>query len=157
MDLALHGRTAIVTGASKGIGLATVRVLLDEGMDVVAVSRKTTSDLDDLIGDHCVHVAADLTDPAAPAHAVDAAVTRFGRLDLLVNNAGGPPPGVTLPRFGFLTPTDDDWREMIEFNLYSAVRAIRAAIPVLLANGGGSTVDVSPSRSPARSSSADPR
>ena len=56
----------------------------------------------------------------------------FDGLDVLVNNAGGPPPGTKLPRFGFLDLTDEDWRAMFEFNLLSAVRACRAAVPLLV-------------------------
>lgn len=71
------------------------------------------------------------------------ATEAFGGLDILVNNAGGPPSGVSLPRMSFLAPTDDDWREMFEFNLFSAVRAVRAAIPLMLERGGGAIVNVS--------------
>ena len=83
-------------------------------------------------------------DPEAPAEVVARAVEAFGGLDILVNNAGGPPPGVTLPRVGrSSTPTDADWRAMFEFNLFAAVRAIRAAIPLMLERGGGAIVNVS--------------
>ncbi|MFD0683860.1 SDR family NAD(P)-dependent oxidoreductase [Actinomadura fibrosa] len=143
MDLKLTGKAAVVTGASKGIGLAVVRTLLDEGARVVAVSRKPTAELDALAGPDLLHVAADLMDPDAPAQAVERAVEAFGRLDVLVNNAGGPPPGATLPRFGFLTPSDDDWRAMFEFNLFAVVRAVRAAIPHLLESDAASIVNVS--------------
>ena len=74
---------------------------------------------------------------------VNRAVQRFGGLDILVNNAGGPPPGVTLPRSSFMDASDDEWRAMLEFNLLSAVRAIRAAIPVMLERGRGSIVNIS--------------
>ncbi|TDQ46094.1 SDR family oxidoreductase [Actinorugispora endophytica] len=143
MDLQLDGRTAVVTGASKGIGLAVVRTLLEEGARVLAVSRTSGPELDALAGPDLVHAAEDLTDPQAPARAVARAVEVFGGVDILVNNAGGPPPGVALPRFGFLTPGDRDWVEMFDFNLFSAVRAARAAIPVMLERGGGSVVNVS--------------
>ncbi|WP_336209770.1 SDR family NAD(P)-dependent oxidoreductase [Nonomuraea sp. LPB2021202275-12-8] len=139
MDLQLSGRVALVTGASKGIGLAVARTLAEEGAHVVAVSRTRTDDLPGKV----VHVAADLMDPQAPARVVARTVEEFGGLDILVNNAGGPPPGVTLPRVGFLTPDDADWQAMFEFNLFSAVRAIRAAVPVMLERGGGSIVNVS--------------
>ena len=85
----------------------------------------------------------DLMSPDAPAEVISRTVETFGGLDILVNNAGGPPPGVKLPRFSFLAPTDADWQEMFEFNLFSAVRAIRAAIPAMLARGGGAIVNVS--------------
>ncbi|TDC83031.1 SDR family NAD(P)-dependent oxidoreductase [Actinomadura sp. 7K507] len=143
MDLQLTGRVAVVTGASKGIGLAVTRTLLDEGARVVAVSRKSGGELDALAGPNLLHVAADLMDPDAPGLAVERAVEVFGGLDVLVNNAGGPPPGADLPRFGFTTPTDDDWRDMFEFNLFAVVRALRAAIPHLLESDAASIVNVS--------------
>ncbi|WP_248964407.1 SDR family NAD(P)-dependent oxidoreductase [Sphaerisporangium perillae] len=143
MDLKLSGRVAVVTGASKGIGLAVTRTLLEEGARVVAASRKPSAELDALAGPDLVHVAVDLMDPAAPAEVVARAVEAFGRVDILVNNAGGPPPGVTLPRRSFLDATDAEWRAMFEFNLFSAVRAVRAVIPVMLEHGGGAIVNVS--------------
>ncbi|MBG0827185.1 SDR family oxidoreductase [Planomonospora sp. ID67723] len=143
MDLQLSGKVAVVTGASKGIGLAVVRTLLAEGARVVAASRKTGAELDALTGADLVHVPVDLMDPEAPGRVVARAEEEFGGLDILVNNAGGPPPGVSLPRFGFLTPDDADWREMFEFNLFSVVRAVRAAVPLMLRRGGGAIVNVS--------------
>ena len=142
MDLELHDRVAVVTGASKGIGLAVARTFLDEGACVVAASRTRTAELDALTGD-LVHVSVDLTDPGAPAEVIARAVREFGRLDVLVNNAGGPPPGDRLPHGGFLERTDAHWRAMFEFNLLSAVRACRAALPVMLDSGGGAIVNVS--------------
>jgi NAD(P)-dependent dehydrogenase (short-subunit alcohol dehydrogenase family) len=142
MNLDLNGRVAVVTGASKGIGLAVVSTLLEEGARVVATSRNRSAELDALDGD-LHHVPADLMDPAAPAEVMSRAVELFGGLDLLVNNAGGPPPGTKMPQFGFLDLTDEAWREMLEFNLFSAVRACRAAIPLLVERGGGAIVNVS--------------
>lgn len=142
MRLGLEGRVAVVTGGSKGIGLAVVRGLLEEGARVVAASRTETPELSELGGD-LLHVAADLSDPAAPARVVERAVAEFGAIDVLVNNAGGPPPGVSLPRFGFLGLSDEDWLAMLDFNLLSAVRACRAALPHLGAGGGGAIVNVS--------------
>jgi NAD(P)-dependent dehydrogenase (short-subunit alcohol dehydrogenase family) len=142
MDLELNDSVAVVTGASKGIGLAVARTLLQEGARVVATSRSSSPELDALDGD-LLHVPADLMDPAAPASVVARAVEAFGGIDVLVNNAGGPPPGTTLPRFGFLGLDDGDWREMFEFNLLSAVRACRAAIPHMVERGCGAIVNVS--------------
>ncbi len=135
MDLELHDRVAVVTGASRGIGLAITRTLLQEGMRVVATSRRRSPELDALAGE-LVHVPADLTDPEAPAEVVARAVQAFGGLDVLVNNAGGPPPGDALPHDGFLSRTDADWETMLAFNLLSAVRACRAALPQLVERGG---------------------
>ncbi|PXY20714.1 SDR family NAD(P)-dependent oxidoreductase [Prauserella muralis] len=143
MDLHLSGRVAVVTGASKGIGLAVVGTLAREGARVIAVSRKLTPELAALLGATVVHAPADLMDPSAPGEVVARAAEEFGGLDILVNNAGGPPPGATLPRFSFLTPTDDDWRAMFEFNLFAVVRAVRAAVPLLLERGGGTIVNIS--------------
>ena len=130
MDLELNGRVAVVTGASKGIGLAVARTLHDEGAHVVAASR-TAPELEDIL-----HVAVDLMDPDAPAEVIARAVETYGGLDILVNNAGGPPPGDRLPHDGFLTRDDAHWRAILEFNLLSAVRACRAALPLLIERKG---------------------
>ena len=143
MDLQLSGRVAVVTGASKGIGLAVTRTLLEEGARVVAASRGSSAELDALAGADLIHVPVDLMDPEAPGEVVARAKEAFGGLDILVNVAGGTPPGVTLPRGSFMDATDDEWRAMFEFNLFSAVRAVRAAIPLLLERGGGAIVNVS--------------
>ncbi len=143
MDLKLHNKVAVVTGASKGIGLATTRTLLEEGARVVAASRKSTPEFDALASPDLVHVPVDLMDPEAPGQVVARAMDAFGGLDILVNNAGGPPPGVKLPQFSFLTPSDADWQAMFEVTRFSAVRAVRAAIPPMLERGGGAIVNVS--------------
>jgi NAD(P)-dependent dehydrogenase (short-subunit alcohol dehydrogenase family) len=96
MDLELNGRIAVVTGASRGIGLAIVRTLLEEGASVVAASRSRSPELDALDGD-LLHVAADLTAPDAPAEVIARAAETYGGLDILVNNAGGPPPAPACP------------------------------------------------------------
>ncbi len=132
MDLSLNGRVAVVTGASKGIGLAVVKTLLEEGVRVVAASRTAMPDLDGEL----VHVGVDLMDPDAPAEVIARAAEAFGGLDILVNNAGGPPPGDSLPHAGFLSRDDAQWRAILELNLLSAVRACRAALPLLLERGG---------------------
>src|SRR6185312_3303423 len=116
---------------------AVVRGFLAEGARVVAVSRSPTPELRAAEADgELLHVTADLTDPAAPQEAVARTIDAFGALDVLVNNAGGPPPGVKLPRFGFLAASDGDWRTMLDFNLLTAVRACRAALPHLVERGG---------------------
>lgn len=117
MDLQLSGRVAVVTGASKGIGLAVTRTFLEEGARVVAASRTSPPELDTLARPDLMHVPVDLMDAEAPHRVVARAVEEFGGLDILVNNADGPPPGVTLPRSSFLDASDD-WRAMFEFNLF---------------------------------------
>lgn len=129
MRLGLKGRTVVVTGASKGIGLATVRVLVDEGADVVAVSRSVTPELEAVAG--LRHVAADLTDPDAASEIAATA----GDADVLVNNAGGVLPA-SMAAGGFLALDDDDWRSTFELNLFSAARVTRALLPGLLRRRG---------------------
>jgi NAD(P)-dependent dehydrogenase (short-subunit alcohol dehydrogenase family) len=143
MDLQLAGRVAVVTGASRGIGFAVARALVDEGASVIAASRKSSPELDAIASDRLKHVSVNLMDGEAPAQVVQQAVDALGGLDILVNNAGGPPPGVTLPRGSFMDASDDDWHAMFEFNLFSPVRAIRAAIPHMLTRGGGSIINIS--------------
>jgi NAD(P)-dependent dehydrogenase (short-subunit alcohol dehydrogenase family) len=89
MDLDLAGRVAVVTGGSKGVGLAVTRTLLEEGARIVAASRSRTPGLDALEGS-LLHVPVDLMDPGAPAEVIACAVEEFGGVDILVNNAGGP-------------------------------------------------------------------
>ncbi|WP_030898679.1 SDR family NAD(P)-dependent oxidoreductase [Streptomyces sp. NRRL F-5126] len=143
MDLNLTDRVAVVTGASKGIGLAVARSLLEEGAKVVAVSRRMSPELKELDGSGLLHVAADLMDANAPGQVVDRTIEHFGVLDILVNNAGGPPPGIAMPRTGFFAGDDAEWRAIFEFNLFSSVRMVRAAIPRMIERGGGSIVNVS--------------
>ena len=140
MDLHLTDRVALVTGASKGIGLAVARTLAAEGARVVAVSRTATPELAEA---GALHVAADLTEPDAPAAVVARAVEAHGRIDVVVNNAGGAVAGSPLPHAGFLTRGDTDWAGIFELNLHAVVRLCRAALPVMLEHGGGSIVNVS--------------
>ena len=89
MDFGLAGKVAVVTGGSKGIGLAVTRSLLDEGARVVVGSRTPSQELQELIGE-VKHVPVDLTDPQAPAALIDEAARHFGGVDILVNNAAVP-------------------------------------------------------------------
>jgi NAD(P)-dependent dehydrogenase (short-subunit alcohol dehydrogenase family) len=132
MDLDLKDRVAVVTGASRGIGLAVVRTLHAEGVRVVAGARHSTPELAGLGVDV---VEVDLGTPDGPAALVAAAGER---VDILVNNVGAAPPRLD----GFLAITDEQWRSTLELNLMAAVRSIRAALPLMLAAGGGAIVNV---------------
>lgn len=135
MELGLTGKVAIVTGASKGIGLAIVRSLAANGAHVIAGARASSPGLDDLAKAGQVQVAElDLADPAAPARLVGLA---NDRIDILVNNVGNAParPG------GFLTITDADWLSTMTVNFMAAVRTTRAALPAMIAAGRGAIVN----------------
>ncbi|WP_250033740.1 oxidoreductase [Paractinoplanes maris] len=138
MNLELSGRTAVVTGASKGIGLATTRALVAEGVTVVAGARTTTPELAELAATGAVRpVNADLSTPDGPARLIEAALDLLdGRLDILVDNVGGVHPRVG----GFLSVTDEQWLDSLNLNLLSAVRTTRAALPALIEHAGSIVV-----------------
>jgi NAD(P)-dependent dehydrogenase (short-subunit alcohol dehydrogenase family) len=136
MSTELQGRTAVVTGASKGIGLAVAEALAGAGATVVAGSRTTSPGLDALIKQGTVTwVPVDLTQPDAAEQLVAAA---DGRIDVLVNNVGSAPARTG----GFLSVTDEDWVRTVDLNLLTAVRVTRAALPLMLQAGRGSVVTV---------------
>jgi len=131
MDINLTGRTAIVTGGSKGIGLAVVRQLAGSGARVITGAKGSSAEIEALAKEEEVIFAEiDLADPAGPARLVAMA---GDRVDILVNNVGAAParPG------GFLSITDDHWAASLNLNLMAAVRATRAALPGMLAAGTG--------------------
>jgi 3-oxoacyl-[acyl-carrier protein] reductase len=136
MDLGLAGKVALVTASSKGLGRATAVALAEEGVRVVISARgapaleATAADIRAAGGE--VHaVVDDVTDPAAPARLVDATVARFGGLDILVPNAGGPPPGRALEI------TDEQIAAAVNANLTTSIRLIRLAVPFMQAGGWG--------------------
>jgi NAD(P)-dependent dehydrogenase (short-subunit alcohol dehydrogenase family) len=139
MDLGLLDKVAVVTGASKGIGLAITRALVDEGARVVAGAREPSKDLQALVeAGRVTAVQVDLSSATGPSELV-AAAAEFGRLDILVNNVGAVSPRLT----GFLEVTDEQWLASITINLMAAVRTTRAALPVMLAAGHGNIVTTS--------------
>ncbi|MER6540410.1 SDR family NAD(P)-dependent oxidoreductase [Streptomyces sp900105755] len=135
------GRTVVVTGAGRGIGLAVVEAFLAAGSRVVAGSRERTEALDEHVkrGAELTVVEVDLATPDGPAALVAEAVAVHGGVDVLVNNVGAVRPRVD----GFLGVTDEDWEWTFTVNFMAAVRATRAALPHLLATGAGRIVTVS--------------
>jgi NAD(P)-dependent dehydrogenase (short-subunit alcohol dehydrogenase family) len=129
VNLDLAGKTAVVTGASRGIGLEVTRALVREGMTVAAGALDGSAELREL-ADHSdvLVVLDDLTTTAGCQALIDQAVARYGGIDVLVNNVGGVHPRTN----GFLQVTDADWQWALEVNLFSAIRATRAAVPHLL-------------------------
>jgi NAD(P)-dependent dehydrogenase (short-subunit alcohol dehydrogenase family) len=134
----LTGKIAVVTGASKGIGLAIAEALAQAGAFVVAGARHNSPELGRLeAAGSATFVAADLATAQGPATLVAAAAQRGG-IDVLVNNAGA-----VVPRFdGILSVTDEHWEASLAVNFLSAVRTTREAIPHILNRGGGAIVMV---------------
>lgn len=135
MDLELTDKVAVVTGASKGIGLAITRALADEGARVVAGAR-TVDTLEGI--DRVGAVAVDLADPGGPAVLIERAIDEHGRVDVLVNNVGA----VRLRMEGFLGTSDAEFAWAMELNFFAALRATRAALVHMLEQGGGAIVNV---------------
>lgn len=135
MDLDLAGKVAAVTGANRGIGLAVTKALVSEGAFVVAGSL-STENLDVL--DRVTAVPVDLLSQSGPAGLVERAVDEHGRLDVLVNNVGG----VRIRVDGFLATGDDEFEWALRMNFFTALRAIRAALVPMLAQGSGSIVNI---------------
>ncbi|MFE5240741.1 MULTISPECIES: SDR family NAD(P)-dependent oxidoreductase [unclassified Streptomyces] len=136
MDLNLTSKTAVVTGAGRGIGLATVRTLVSEGVRVIGSARTITPELKET---GALTVSADLSTADGVAALMAEAHTEFGAIDLLVNNVGG---GDDVEPVGFLDTDDTQWTGTFDINLLSAVRATRAALPGLIERRG-SIVNVS--------------
>ena len=123
MDLGIEGRAAVVTGASRGIGLATAKALESEGVRVLRVARSDG-------------FAIDVTAPDAADAIVGECTRRFGQLDILVNNAG------TSRNRSLDELTDDEWDEQWQLHVMASMRLMRAAVPGMLERGWGRIVNV---------------
>ena len=135
MNLDLDGKVAIVTGSSRGLGLAAARALLAEGCRVVLCARGAAAlhaaavSMD--CGERVATVAADVSTEAGASMVVTAAIERFGRVDILVNNvgkAGGSDIAST---------SDADWQSALDQTLFPAIRMSRLVVPHMRAGGGG--------------------
>jgi 3-oxoacyl-[acyl-carrier protein] reductase len=142
MDLGLRGRAAFVAASSKGIGLAIAQTFAAEGADVAMCARNA----DELsraaesvrgFGTHVVARTCDVSDAAQVRETVASAAAELGRLDMLVVNAGGPPPGT------FESLDDGAWKAAYDLTVMSAVRMVREALPHLRASDAASVVFVS--------------
>jgi NAD(P)-dependent dehydrogenase (short-subunit alcohol dehydrogenase family) len=133
MNLNLTGKTALITGASKGLGHAMALTLAQEGMNIALAARSAEPlhALAKQIGpDRALPFPTDLSHPESAPRFIDAALKKFARIDLLVNNAGATKRG------DFLTLTDQDWHDGYELKLHGAVRLSRAAWPHLIKTHG---------------------
>jgi 3-oxoacyl-[acyl-carrier protein] reductase len=138
MDLGLRDRACVITGGSRGIGLATARLLAAEGARLLLVAR-SESDLVDAAGQcdgRAEVLAADITEPDAAEQVLAACEQRFGRVDALVNNAG-------MTKMAALDElTDSDWQDQWELHVMASMRLMRVAAPRMAAAGWGRIVNV---------------
>jgi len=145
MDLQLTGKTALVVASSKGLGRAISAQLVAEGCHVMLTSRdkrqlKTTRDEMESLGQGRVDCCpCDITRPEEIEALVAATRQRLGPIDILINNAGGPPGG------GFEQVDDAAWQAAFELNLLSYVRLIRAVLPDMRARKGGRIINITSS------------
>lgn len=141
MDLQLTGKVALVTAASRGLGKAAARQLALEGARLVICARgerleETAREIGQETGAEVLAVRADVTDRQSVDALVQKTVATFGDIDILIINAGGPPPG------NFLDLEPDDWAKAADLTLMSAVYLCYAAVPHMLENGAGSIVAI---------------
>jgi NAD(P)-dependent dehydrogenase (short-subunit alcohol dehydrogenase family) len=135
MDLHLSDKVAVVTGANKGIGLASTEALVAEGAYVVAGSL-STENLDGL--DRVTAVRVDLLAEDGPALLVQKAIDEHGRVDVLVNNVGA----VRIRVDGFLATSDEEFEWALQMNFFAGLRASRAALGAMVEQGSGSIVNI---------------
>jgi 3-oxoacyl-[acyl-carrier protein] reductase len=142
IDLGLTDRACIVTGGSRGIGLQVARRLVGEGARVLLVGRReqalrdTVEELDPAGDRRVIMLAADVTDPHAGKLAAEVCLERFGRLDVLVNNAGGNDV------IGLEELTDEEWQSQFDRHVMAPMRFMRAALTPMLERGWGRIVNV---------------
>ena len=142
MDLHLKDKVVLITGASRGIGLATARSFAAEGCRVVlsARSQPALSEATAALragGATVAMQAGDVTQPDGAASVIQAAVTAFGGIDILINNVGGGGGG---PRIA--DSTDDDWYKVLDVNLVQTVRMMRLALPHMAGRPGAGVINV---------------
>ncbi len=137
MDLGLNDKVALVTAASKGLGKAVALRLAQEGARVAICARSRESlrqaaaEIEAQTGRQPLALPADVSDPEAAEILIEGVLEQFGRIDVLVTNAGGPPPGQ------FLDLTPQDWESATQLTLMSAVRLCYEAAPVMKEQGNG--------------------
>ncbi|WP_108669198.1 SDR family oxidoreductase [Peribacillus acanthi] len=136
MDLNLKGKTALVIASSQGLGKAVAKQLAEEGVNVMITSRdeeklqRVQSEIQNLGVGNVAYYRADITKLEEIQSLVQYTQETFGKIDILINNAGGPPAGK------FEDMTDEDWQKAFELNLLSYIRIIREVIPYLKKEGG---------------------
>src|SRR5262249_53817597 len=142
MDLKLTGKVALVTGSSRGIGLATAKAFAAEGCRVMLSGRSTEQlhEAEAALRATGAEVAAHAGDVGNPGHAhrlIEATVAAYGGIDILVNNVGGGGGGARIA-----DSTDDDWRGALERNLIQTVRMMRLGVPHMKDRPGAAVINV---------------
>lgn len=142
MDLGLRNRVAIVTGSSQGIGKAIAHGLAEEGAKVAICARReerlreAAEEITSSTGTEVLPVRTDLRNRGGIELLVKATVEKFGRIDILVNNTGGPPPSL------FLETSENDWREAVNSLLISVINSCREVVPYMKAHKWGRIINM---------------
>ncbi len=142
MDLGLRGKTAIVAASSKGLGRACALSLSKEGVNVTIFSRnldnirRAAEEIQKESKHPILALQGDVTNPDDLKRIVKATIERFSSIHILVNNAGGPPPG------NFLDLNEDDWKAAIGLNLYSTINLTKAVLPYMIKQKWGRIVNI---------------
>ncbi|MBN2107489.1 MAG: SDR family oxidoreductase [Deltaproteobacteria bacterium] len=159
----LKDKVAIITGASKGIGKAMAYILADEGCHIVCAARSVDK-LEQVVagirakGRRALAVGTDVSDRQSVQRMVAAAMAEFGRIDILINNAGGPLAGIpgmarpvndsneffdVMEKMTFINIDDTDWDLIFNINFYGAVYATKAVLPIMMKQGSGHIINTS--------------
>ncbi|MEO0943671.1 MAG: SDR family oxidoreductase [Pseudomonadota bacterium] len=138
--MSVRGKNVMITGASRGIGEATAEVFAEAGANVVLLARSAGAieEIAARIGDHAMAVTCDISDYASVERAVTATETKFGPVDVLINNAGAVEP------ISHLAEADPkDWGQIIDINLKGVFYGMRAVLPGMISRGSGTILTVS--------------
>jgi 3-oxoacyl-[acyl-carrier protein] reductase len=142
MDLGLKNKIALVTASSRGLGRAVAEELGAEGASLIMCARdathldQTASFIRETTGARVISVAADVSLPGDVRRVVDSGISEFGRIDILVTNAGGPPAG----RFEYLSPAE--WESAVRLTLFSVVELVRGVLPSMKARHWGRILNI---------------
>ena len=141
MDMGLKGKTAVITASSLGLGKAMAQGLAEEGANVTICARRnapleTTKNEIEKLGGQVLSIEADMNSKDDIEKVITETVSKFGKLDILINNAGDAEVGRKIE------DEDDVWQAMYNICLWSCIRATRAAVPHMRKNGGGNIINV---------------